>query len=307
MKPSSRTLIAAMLLCLSAPVLAQGGRAAEPPAAARDAHDAEQELTLTRLFARLHVSRDQAARLAPVLAQAQERLKDLDEKEAAALARLKGAAEKSRDQAAGGAEPAARFEQQLAEVEQANSTRRQGVRAELIALVRAALLRTLTQEQLAALGAALPAISQQDRTEQFAAGAGPGGFNGRPGGPGGGFGPEAMMDRLRAMPEDQWQAMRDRFNARISGNNPGRAQRGTGFMAFAERIRNMDPDVYARTKSQLADEFRNQNQNRGGGRTQQSGGPQADPDRQLRELIDRHLLQPAAVRAVRRRAGQDVS
>ncbi|MBM3460223.1 MAG: hypothetical protein FJX77_17015, partial [Armatimonadetes bacterium] len=89
MKPIALAVGATLVLCAGAVSAQQspGGQPAVSPA--QDAQDAGIELTLTRVLARVKLTAAQASRLAPVLDQAQERLKAAASAERAAAERLK--------------------------------------------------------------------------------------------------------------------------------------------------------------------------------------------------------------------------
>jgi hypothetical protein len=202
-------------------------QAVPPEAARRDARQASAEITLTRVFGFLQLTRAQAGQLAPLLEQAQAALKEVDNQEAAAVARLKPAAEEARRQALAGGNPPAAVEQQLQGVLKEFATRRERARADQIALIRGRLPRILTPQQTANLQAALGAAEQQSEGArawaQFTSGE-------RGGGP-----VSAMANRLdgiRNIPADRWPQMRDRMAAGFALGRPAPGVFGAGGPGF---------------------------------------------------------------------------
>src|SRR5688500_15104622 len=77
----------------------------DPQKVMREAEEVAEELMISRIYSRLGVNSQQAARLAPVLEQVQAKLKEVDDREALAVARLRAAAEDARKRALAGGSP----------------------------------------------------------------------------------------------------------------------------------------------------------------------------------------------------------
>jgi hypothetical protein len=333
----SLAVAAVLSLCGGAPAqevqAPPDGSKVSPQAAAQDARDAAAELRVTRVLGFLQLTRSQAAQLAPVLEQAQARLREADAQESAALARLKAAADEARRQALAGGQPSAASEQQYLSVSREWQARRERARADQAALIRSRLMRILTPQQLANLSAAVQAAALQSQSAQamaeFTTGA-------RGGGPINAT--TRALDRVRETPQGEWQRVRERMAAGLAGGGPpgpprpgpggprgapgggpggpggpprpGGPPGGPGLnlnnpavqaqlqqtLAFLEQVRGMSAEQYTQARAGLGLElWQRTNQARAMGTR--------DPEEMIRRLVE-DLLDPVAPKVARRMAGQ---
>src|SRR5207248_2137099 len=113
--------------------------------------DAMEELSLTRLFGNLKLSAAQAARLAPLLEQAQEKLKETARQEATQMAGFRATAEEARQQAVSGKIPPAATDQRYERLLKALAAARRRARADQERTVISQLAKILNPEQQEAL------------------------------------------------------------------------------------------------------------------------------------------------------------
>lgn len=327
----------AAALCCPLSVRAQQPPAGDPTQVIRDAQDTADDLFISRVFAVIKLSPSQAGRLAPVLEQAQAKMKEVEDREAASVARLRAAAEDARKRALAGAAPAATLDQQYTTAVQNSATLRENTRTTQVTLIRARLASILSPDQMAALQEQAQLAARQreqdDLLNQFAngeRGGGPIEFSGR------------ALDRMREIPQDQWDAMRQRMTRGPGGRGgfgppggrgfggPGGPGGGPGGPGGPGGGRRGGPggggadDPVAAARRQQAEARGQQMQafmervrtmspeEYAASRSQlalqyfdqQRGGRvRGSADSQLNDFISDYLLRPTAVRAARRRAG----
>src|SRR5438067_4215871 len=152
MQTWSRSFVIAGALALMAPVAAQ-----QPPDSGasrrveRAGEEAMEELSLTRQFGNLKLSAAQAARLAPLLEQAQEKLKETARQEAVQMAGFRVMAEEARKQAVSGKIPPTATDQRYERLLQALAATRRRARADQARTVISQLAKILNPAQREAL------------------------------------------------------------------------------------------------------------------------------------------------------------
>lgn len=315
MVPVGRVLVLVGVLALPLAARAQRG-APDPAAAAKDARQAQEEVTLARIFARIRLQPAQAAQLAPALQQVQARLAELERQKQAAVGQLKAGAEETKRQAAAGQAPPTATEQKYLSVLRDHGAREQKGRADQVTALRGLLSRLLSRDQWDELVKAAQDTSVSDLRDQayaqyLSTGRGP-------------LAPAAgQLDRIRKMPEALFSRIQGgaageglrgdaAINRRLSPEElmagfgfggPGGVGRGgpeaaaqrAKFAELAARVRNMTPEEYEGNKPALSWQIWQM----GIGRREID---RLTGDAALDAFLDRHLLDPAAPPAARRRA-----
>src|SRR5438270_6857773 len=114
--------------------------------------DTQEDLLLLRVLAGIKLSNAQMNGIVPTLEVVQQQLKDQDAKDAAQLKASQTALEAAVKQAANSSNPApTRAEDDYQRTLAGIATRRTQLRATLVATVRRALMKTMSQDQLAAM------------------------------------------------------------------------------------------------------------------------------------------------------------
>jgi hypothetical protein len=239
--------------------IAGAAERADPEAAAREALTAAEDVTLLNGVNPLRLTTGQVQTLLPLLRGAQSRLQEQATADARSFAGLREMLLQTRRQLITEGATSSSAEQQVALNRQSASQRQAQLRRDLAAGLRRQLTTTLTasqQAQIVTRGRQLVAAERATALQQSrltwagtgatgAGGPGAGGF-GRGGGQG------QMFDRIRALPQDQFDQMAQRMASRLGG--PGTSQYEQN-LRLLERVRSMSPDAYQQQRDQLGQQL----------------------------------------------------
>lgn len=300
--------LAAALLSAAPAAIAQPAPAGPPPdltRATQELREAQEEVLLLRLLTALKLSDEQMRRLLPTLQAAQDKLKAQDASDAATMKPHQAALEAARQQVLGGQLGVTRAEQAFQQALQLMQTRRAKMRADLIVSVKATFSRSLTPEQLASavsVGNEIQMLEMQMRMQAT---------GGEDRGPVAGI--TRTLDRIRDIPPADWEKAKADFAQRFSGGgregdrgrggpgggggqeDPRRAkamqERMQAFGQMSEQVRGMSVQDYQAQRTSIASKMMS-SMMRG------FGGAQ-NPEEALTRFVDRYLLSPQMVPAIR--------
>jgi hypothetical protein len=246
--------------------IAGAAERADPEAATREALTAAEDVTLLNGVNPLRLTTGQIQALLPLLRGAQSRLQEQETADARSFAGLREMLLQARRQLITEGTTASSAEQQVTLNRQSAGQRQAQLRRDLAAGLRRQLTTTLTasqQAQIVARGRQFVAAEratalQQSRLTwagQRPTGAGTGGTGA--GGPGaGGFGRGGgqgqMFDRIRALPQDQFDQMAQRMASRSGG--PGTPEYEQN-LSFLQKVRSMPSDAYQQQRDQLGQQL----------------------------------------------------
>jgi hypothetical protein len=236
--------------------LAGAAETADPGAAAREALTAAEDVVVLNGVNPLRLTPAQIQALLPHLRSAQSRLREQEAADARSLVGLKEMLLQARRQLMSEGTTARSAEQQVNLNRQSAAQRQAQLRRDLVASLRRQITATLTatqQAQIVARGQQLVAaerVTTIQQSRQAWAGGGPGGPGGGAFGPGGGQG--RMFDRLRDLPQDQFDQMAQRMASRFG--QPGTPEYDQN-LQLLQRVRRMPADVYQQQRDQLAQQL----------------------------------------------------
>jgi hypothetical protein len=246
--------------------IAGAAERAEPEAAAREALTAAEDVTVLNGVNPLRLTTAQIQALLPLLRGAQTRLQEQETADARSFAGLREMLLQARRQLMSEGATASSAEQQVSLTRQSAAQRQAQLRRDLAAGLRRQLTTTLTasqQAQIVARGRQLVAAERATALQQSRltwagvrpAGASAGGTGA--GGPGaGGFGRGGgqgqMFDRMRNLPQEQFDQMAQRMASRLGG--PGTPEYEQN-LRFLQKVRDMPSDVYEQQRDQLGQQF----------------------------------------------------
>jgi hypothetical protein len=267
--------------------IAGAAETADPGAAAREALTAAEDVAVLNGVNPLRLTAAQIQALLPHLRGAQSRLREQEAADARSLAGLREMLLQARRQLIAEGATASSAEQQVNLNRQSAAQRQAQLRRDLVASLRRQITATLTatqQAQIASRGRQLVAaerVTTIQQSRQAWPGGGPGGPGGGAFGPGGGQG--RMFDRLRDLPQDQFEQMSQRMASRFG--QPGTPEYEQN-LQFLQRVRRMPADAYQQQRDQLAQQFL---------QARVQSGAAESADSALDAFINRYFLSPRVV------------
>jgi hypothetical protein len=267
-----------------------GGGAAEPAdpgAAARETLTAAEDVTVLNSVNPLRLTAAQIQELLPHLRGAQNRLREQEAADTRSLAGLKEMLMQARRQLMTEGATASSAEQQVSLNRQSAAQRQAQLRRDLVASLRRQITTSLSasqQAQIVARGRQLMGAERATAVQQSRL-TWPGGGAGGPGtgglGPGGGQG--RMLDRLRDLPQEQFDQMAPRMAGRFG--QPGTPEYEQN-LRLLQRVRRMPADAYQQQRDQLGQQLF---------QARMQSGTAENPDAAVDAFITRYFLSPRIV------------